>query len=104
MGGQTQLQRSSAISDDLEAAELDILELEAGLSNLQALVPTLQSEESYVAKFEGAKSYLKQASLELRDLAETTVRESRDMILLLEDYDRNNETVLLEITIDIKKF
>merc|ERR1712062_11723 len=99
-----QLQRSSVISDDLEAAELDILELEAGLSNLQALVPLLSYVEgSYVAKFEGAKSYLQQARQELRDLADTTVRESRDMILLLEDYDRNNDPDLLEITIDIMK-
>merc|ERR1712241_1157463 len=88
-----QLQRSSVISDDLEAAELDILELEAGLSNLQALVTTgtttlqrlQQIEGSFVAKFEGAKSYLKQANRELNDLADTTVRDSRDMILLLEE-------------------
>merc|ERR1711915_352429 len=98
-----QLQRSSAISDDLEAAELDILELEAGLSNLQVLNPELRSEESYVARFEGAKSYLQQARQELNDLADTTVRESRDVILHLEDYDRNNDPDLLEITIDIMK-
>merc|ERR1712241_1396692 len=106
-----QLQRSSVISDDLEAAELDILELEAGLSNLQALVTTgtttlqrlQQIEGSFVAKFEGAKSYLKQANRELNDLADTTVRDSRDMILLLEDYDRINDPDLLEIAIDIMK-
>merc|ERR1712241_860014 len=106
-----QLQRSSVISDDLEAAELDILELEAGLSNLQALVTTgtstlqrlQQIEGSFVAKFEGAKSYLKQAKRELNDLADTTVRDSRDMILLLEDYDRINDPDLLEIAIDIMK-
>merc|ERR1711992_492667 len=109
-----QLQRSSVISDDLEAAELDILELEAGLSNLQALVTTgtttlqrlqalQQIKGSFVAQFEGAKSYLKQANRELNDLADTTVRDSRDMILLLEDYDRINDPDLLEIAIDIMK-
>merc|ERR1712154_80629 len=98
-----QLQRSSVISDDLEAAELDILELEAGLSNLQALVPQQLLEGSYVAIFEGAKSYLQQARQELRDLAQTTINEARDMILLLDDYDRNNDPVLLELTIDIMK-
>jgi len=60
-------------------------------------------EGSYVATFNEAKSYLQQARQELRDLAETTINEARDMILLLEDYDRNQETVLLEITIDTMK-
>merc|ERR1712004_51142 len=89
-----------AVSEGLEAAELNILEMEAGLNPLQAQVPGLQS---YVAAFNETKSYLQQARQELRDLADTAVKEVRDVIELLEDLDRNNDPVLLKLAIDIIK-
>merc|ERR1712241_260782 len=89
-----------AVSEGLEAAELNILELETGLNTLQAQVPGLQS---YVAAFNETKSYLQQARQELRDLADTAVKEVRDVIELLEDLDRNNDPDLLKIAIDIIK-
>merc|ERR1711884_400085 len=49
------------------------------------------------------KSYLQQIRQELRDLAETAVSEIRDVTILLEDLDRNNDPVLLKLAIDIIK-
>merc|ERR1712004_436570 len=89
-----------AVSEGLEAAELNILEMEAGLNPLQAQVPGLQS---YVAAFNETKSYLQQIRQELRDLADTAVKEIRDVFELLEDLDRNNDPVLLKLAIDIIK-
>merc|ERR1712232_45078 len=89
-----------AVSEGLQAAELNILEMEAELRTLQAQVPGLQS---YVAAFNETKSYLQQARQELRDLADTAVKEIRDVFELLEDLDRNNDPVLLKLAIDIIK-
>merc|ERR1712079_405783 len=89
-----------AVSEGLQTAEFDILELEAELNPLQAQVPGLQS---YVAAFNETKSYLQQTRQELRDLADTAVKEVRDVIELLEDLDRNNDPVLLKLAIDIIK-
>merc|ERR1711963_1096581 len=87
-----------AVSEGLEAAELNIME--AGLNTLQAQVPGLQSVGSYVAAFNETKSYLQQIRQELRDLADTAVSEVRDVIELLEDLNRNNDPVLLKLAID----
>merc|ERR1712079_890941 len=89
-----------AVSEGLQTAEFDILELEAELNPLQAQVPGLQS---YVAAFNETKSYLQQIRQELRDLADTAVKEIRDVFELLEDLDRNNDPVLLKLAIDIIK-
>merc|ERR1712079_128858 len=89
-----------AVSEGLQAAELNILEMEAGLNPLQAQVPGLQS---YVAAFNETKSYLQQIRQELRDLADTAVKEIRDVFELFEDLDRNNDPVLLKLAIDIIK-
>merc|ERR1712241_1601377 len=95
-----------AVSEGLQAAELNILEMEAELRTLQAQdyrLQKLQSVGSYVAAFNETKSYLQQARQELRDLADTAVKEVRDVIELLEDLDRNNDPDLLKIAIDIIK-
>merc|ERR1712004_285191 len=92
-----------AVSEGLEAAELNILEMEAELNTLQAHVPGLPELQSYVAAFNETKSYLQQARQELRDLADTAVKEIRDVFELLEDLDRNNDPVLLKLAIDIIK-
>merc|ERR1712079_970128 len=89
-----------AVSEGLQTAEFDILELEAELNPLQAQVPGLQS---YVAAFNETKSYLQQIRQELRDLADTAVKEIRDVFELFEDLDRNNDPVLLKLVIDIIK-
>merc|ERR1712079_257086 len=95
-----------AVSEGLQAAELNILEMETELRTLQAQdyrLQKLQSVGSYVAAFNETKSYLQQARQELRDLADTAVKEVRDVIELLEDLDRNNDPDLLKIAIDIIK-
>merc|ERR1719221_499178 len=51
-----------AVSEDLQAAELNILQSEAELNPLQAQVPGLQSN---VAAFNETKSYLQQIRQEL---------------------------------------
>merc|ERR1712079_894186 len=89
-----------AVSEGLQTAEFDILELEAELNPLQAQVPGLQS---YVAAFNETKSHLQQIRQELRDLADTAVKEIGDVFELLEDLDRNNDPVLLKLAIDIIK-
>merc|ERR1712079_860883 len=95
-----------AVSEGLQAAELNILEMETELRTLQAQdyrLQKLQSVGSYVAAFNETKSYLQQIRQELRDLADTAVKEVRDVIELLEDLDRNNDPDLLKIAIDIIK-
>merc|ERR1711884_680590 len=69
----------------------------------QAQDAGLQSVGSYVAAFNETKSYLQQIRQELRDLADTAVKEVRDVFELLEDLDRNNDPVLLKLAIDIIK-
>merc|ERR1712079_29622 len=95
-----------AVSEGLQAAELNILEMEAELRTLQAQdyrLQKLQSVGSYVAAFNETKSYLQQTRQDLRYLADTAVKEVRDVTILLEDLDRNNDPVLLKIAIDIIK-
>merc|ERR1711923_352678 len=97
-------------SEGLQAAELNILQLEAELNILHAQVPALRNYVSgwnysgnYSAPLNEAKSYLQQARQELRDLAETAVKEIRDVIELLEDHNINNDPILLKLAIDIIK-
>jgi len=93
-----------AVSEGLQAAELNILEMEAGLQSYVAVAAF-----NYSASLEEAilsmkrKSYLQQIRQELRDLAETAVSEIRDVTILLEDLDRNNDPILLKLAIDIIK-
>merc|ERR1712079_162546 len=95
-----------AVSEGLQAAELNILEMETELRTLQAQdyrLQKLQSVGSYVAAFNETKSYLQQTRQDLRYLADTAVKEVRDVTILLEDLDRNNDPDLLKIAIDIIK-
>merc|ERR1711874_575008 len=89
------------VSEGLQAVELNILEMEAGLNTI--LYTELESEGSYVAVFNEGKSYLDQTRQELRDLAETAIKDIRDVIDLLDDLNRNNDPVLLKLAIDITK-
>jgi len=92
------------VSEGLQAAELNLLEIETGLNTLQEQVPGLRSRSgSYVASFNETESFLNQTKQELRDLAETTVAEVRDVTVLLEDLDTNNDTDLLKLAMIIIK-
>jgi len=92
------------VSEGLQAAELNLLEIERGLNTLQEQVPGLRSRSgSYVASFNETESFLNQTKQELRDLAETTVAEVRDVTVLLEDLDTNNDTDLLKLAMIIMK-
>jgi len=102
--GDSRLQRTVSEST-LEAAELNLLEMEKGLKTIQDQVPALQrhSHGSYVAEFRKTKSILQQARQDLRDMAENTVREVRDVTILLEDFDSNNHTDLFKLVFVIMK-
>merc|ERR1712018_1086677 len=102
--GDSRLQRTVSEST-LEAAELNLLEMEKGLKTIQDQVPALQrqSNGSYVAEFNKTKSILQQAGQDLRDMAENTVAEVRDMTILLEDFDSNNDMDLLKLVFVIMK-
>jgi len=92
------------VSEGLQAAELNLLEIERGLNTLHEQVPGLRSRSgSYVASFNETESFLNQTKQELRDLAETTVAEVRDVTVLLEDLDTNNDTDLLKLAMIIIK-
>jgi len=56
-----------------------------------------------IYEYNKTKSNLNHTRQELRDLAETTVMEVRDMTILLEDFDSNNDTDLLKLTVEIMK-
>merc|ERR1712004_539325 len=85
------------VSEGLQAAaELNILEMEAGLQSYVAAF-------NYSASLKEAKSYLQQTRQDLRYLADTAVKEVRDVTILLEDLGRNNDPDLLKIAIDIIK-
>merc|ERR1711953_1623498 len=85
------------VSEGLQAAaELNILEMEAGLQSYVAAF-------NYSASLKEAKSYLQQTRQDLRYVADSGVREVRDVTILLEDLDRNNDPDLLKIAIDIIK-
>merc|ERR1712061_250729 len=65
------------VSEGLQAAELNTLEMEAGLQSYVAAF-------NYSASLKEAKSYLQQTRQDLRYLVDTAVKEVRDVTILLE--------------------
>merc|ERR1712157_179461 len=63
----------------------------------------LQFEDNYFPKYNEAKSYLRQTRQALRKLADKTVREVRDLKVLLEDLDKTDDTVFLKLSIEKMK-
>jgi len=89
------------VSEALEEAEQNILAMDAELHLLET--EELKFEDSYFPRYNEAKSYLRQTRQGLRRLADRTVKEVRDLKILLEDLDKENDTVLLQVSIDKMK-
>jgi len=89
------------VSSSLKEAERNIYKMDTELKSLQS--DQLQFEENYFPKFNEAKQYLRKTRQQLRKLAERTVTEVRDLKVLLEDLDANNDSVLLKAAIDRMK-
>merc|ERR1712079_165124 len=75
------------------------------MGNLLGYYRLIDKVEGIIQNYEynKTKSNLNHTRQELRDLAETTVREVRDMTILLEDFDSNNDSDLLKLIVEIMK-
>lgn len=89
------------VVQNLKEAEQQIIEINAQLKIVEADEINLQKK--YFPKFIEAKSYLRQTRQELRALADRTVKDVRDLKILLEDLDKTDDTVLLQVSIDKMK-
>merc|ERR1712062_183438 len=91
------------VSEGLEEAEQNILEMEAELKTLQFEIEQLQNEKNYFPEFNEAKSLLRKTRQELRELAERTLSDERSLTLLLDGIDKSHTTAtqvtLLKIAI-----
>jgi len=85
------------MSASLKEAERNIHEMEVELKTLES--DELQFEDNYFPAYNEAKSYLRETRQGLRKLAHRTVTDVRDLKLLLEDLDKNEDTVLLKTAI-----
>jgi len=89
------------IAESLKEAEKNILEMDAELKLLET--EELQFEDNYFPAYNEAKRYLRETRQGLRKLAQRTVSEVRDLKILLEDLDKNNDPVLLKASLDKMK-
>merc|ERR1712062_207367 len=89
------------IAEALKEAEENIRAMDAELKLLES--EELQFEDNYFPKYNEAKSYLRQTRQALRKLADKTVKEVRDLKLLLEDLDETDDTFLLKTAIESMK-
>jgi len=88
-----------SVSDDLLAAEKNILEMEIELNDLQELVPNMTNPTIYFPEFNEAKHYLRQTRQELRGLSFITLEKVEDVTLLLNALDRSPHITLLKLSL-----
>jgi len=89
------------ISESLKEAEKNILEMDVELKLLET--DELQFEDNYFPAYNEAKRYLRETRQGLRKLAQRTVKDVRDLKILLEDLDKSNDPVLLKASLDTMK-
>merc|ERR1712226_66203 len=89
------------IAESLKEAEKNIIEMDAELKLLEK--EEFAFEDNYFPAYNEAKRYLRETRQGLRKLADRTVAEVRDLKILLEDLDKNNDTVLLKESLDKMK-
>merc|ERR1712241_128644 len=89
------------VSEGLEEAEQNILEMEAELKILEIEIETLQlqnislqNEKNYFPEFNEAKSLLRKTRQELRELAERTLLDERSLTKLLDGLDKSPTTAI----------
>jgi len=88
-----------SVSDDLLAAEKNILEMEIELNDLQELVPNMTNPTIYFPEFSEAKHYLRQTRQELRGLSFITLDKVEDVTLLLNALDRSPNITILKLAL-----
>merc|ERR1711971_17608 len=84
--------------------EAIVSEAKEKIENLNAQLKSLQKEyaefqDEYFPKFNKAKSELRQVRQRLRQLAERTITETRDLKILLEGLDESDDTFFLKAAI-----
>merc|ERR1711953_758906 len=89
------------IAEALKEAEKHIREMDAELKLMES--EELQFEDNYFPAYNEAKSYLRGTRQALRKLADKTVKDVRDLKLLLEDLDKTDDTFLLKTAIESMK-
>merc|ERR1712001_115890 len=89
------------IAESLKEAEKNILEMDVELKLLET--DELQFEDNYFPAYNEAKRYLRETRQGLRKLAGRTVTEVRDLRILLEDLDKDEDPVLLKASLDTMK-
>merc|ERR1711944_188645 len=92
---------TETIAEALKEAEKHIREMDAELKLLES--EELQFKDNYFPAYNEAKSYLRQTRQALRKLADKTVKDVRDLKLLLEDLDETDDTFLLKTAIESMK-
>jgi len=91
------------VSQSVEEAENNVLQMEAHLKSLQSKIPRLSSVENYFPEYNEAKSYLRQTRQELRELASRTKTEVEILNLLLDALDNSEDPVILKRCVDRMK-
>jgi len=89
------------IAEALKETEENIRAMDAELKLLES--EELQFEDNYFPAYNEAKSYLRQTRQALRKLADKTVKDVRDLKLLLEDLDKTDDPFLLKTAIESMK-
>jgi len=84
--------------------EVIVLEAKEKIENMNVQLKSLQKEHSefqdeYFPRFNKAKSELRQVRQRLRQLAERTITETRDLKILIESIDESDDTFLLKAAI-----
>merc|ERR1719411_1657650 len=81
-------------------AERNILEMQAKLKTLE--IEQIQFAENYFEAFNQAKSYLRQTRQGLRKLADKTVKDVRDLKIVLGGLDKTNGLIFLKTVKDVR--
>merc|ERR1739848_228176 len=92
---------TETIAEALKEAEENIRAMDAEIKLLEN--EELQFEDNYFPKYNEAKGYLRQTRQALRKLADKTVKEVRDLKVLLEELDKTDDTFLLKQSIEKMK-
>merc|ERR1712241_1653252 len=91
------------VVESLLGAEENLLQMEVGLKSLKYEVPKLRIDGNYFTDFNKAKSYVRQTRQRFRELAYETVIELRDLKILIQDFDKSQDSILLKISLGIVK-
>merc|ERR1712038_1953421 len=89
------------VSESLKTAQQNIIDMEAELKSLALKFSSLREEKSSFPEFNKAKSSLRQTRQELRELAHRTVKEEKNVRILLDALDngKSHKPLLLKAAI-----